>query len=134
LLVALKAKSAFATSMTTQLCFDAEAIGRWIEARRADGLRLQLDIGLPGVAPIGRLISISARIGVTDSARFLGKNRGLVGRLLRPGGFRPDGLLEQLSLTFADPVADVRAIHFYTFNQVGTTESWRRRYLAQLGH
>ena len=48
-------------------------------------------------------------------------------RLLRPGGYRPDGLLEGLVPRIADPLADIRAIHLYTFNQVESTEAWRRR-------
>ncbi len=133
LLAALTAKAEFATFMTSQLCFDAAAIDRWVLARRREGLVLPLNVGVPGVAPVARLISLTARIGVADSARFLGKNRSLVGRLLRPRGFRPDGLLADLAPTIANPIADVRTIHLYTFNQVRTTESWRQRYLAELG-
>jgi methylenetetrahydrofolate reductase (NADPH) len=122
LLGALAAKAPFAHYMTTQLCFDPGAIGSWIAARRADGL-----------AP-HRLLAISARIGVRDTGRFLVKNIGFVARLLRSGGFyRPDGLLDRLAPLFGDPVADVRWVHLYTFNQVETTEAWRRRYLTRLG-
>ena len=133
LLAALAAKAEFATFMTTQLCFDPEAIDHWILARRGDGLALPINIGLPGVAPLARLISLSARIGVGDSARFLGQNRGLVGRLLRPRGFRPDDLLADLAPTLESPPAGVLTIHLYTFNQVATTEAWRQRYLDRLG-
>jgi len=57
----------------------------------------------------------------------------LVGQLVRPGGYRPDSLLESLAPLFADPLADIRDLHLYTFNQVETTEEWRTRYLATLG-
>jgi methylenetetrahydrofolate reductase (NADPH) len=133
LLAALAAKAPFAHYMTTQLCFDASAITSWIAARRADGLTLPVQIGVAGAVEPHRLLAVSARIGVRDTGRFLLKNMGFVGRLLRSGGFyRPDSLLDQVAPLYGDPVADVRWVHLYTFNQVQTTEAWRRRYLAGL--
>lgn len=134
LLDALRAKAEFATYLTTQLCFNPGAIARWIDARRADGFTLPVEIGVPGVAPVHRLLAISAKIGVRDTGRFLTKNVGLVSRLVRSGGFyRPDGLLAGLAPSAADPGAGIRTIHLYTFNQVDSTEAWRRAYLAWLG-
>jgi methylenetetrahydrofolate reductase (NADPH) len=133
LLAALAAKAPFAHYMTTQLCFDASAIVSWIAARRADGFTLPIQIGVAGAVEPHRLLVVSARIGVRDTGRFLLKNVGFVGRLLRSGGFyRPDSLLDQLAPLYGDPVADVRWVHLYTFNQVETTEAWRRRYLEGL--
>ena len=132
LLGALAEKQPYADYMTTQMCFDPRAIATWLAARRADGITLPVHIGLPGVADLRRLIEISARIGVADSRRFLAKNTGLVRHLVRPGGYHPDALLEGLAPTLADPAADIRDLHVYTFNQVETTELWRLRYLATL--
>jgi methylenetetrahydrofolate reductase (NADPH) len=132
LLEALGAKARYADYMTTQLCFDAGAIGEWIGARRAEGNTLPVDIGVAGVAQLTRLLRISVRIGVADARRFLSKNTGLIGRFLRPGSYRPDGLLERLAPKLGDPAADVRQLHIYTFNQVETTEAWRLRYLREL--
>jgi methylenetetrahydrofolate reductase (NADPH) len=130
---ALAAKAAFASYMTTQLCFDPAAIGAWIAARRADGLLLPVHIGLPGVAEPHKLLAITARIGVADTHRFLTKNARFVARLIRSGGFyRPDGLLEGLGPVIADPAARVVDLHLYTFNNVDATETWRRRYLASV--
>ena len=100
LLAALADKQPFATSMTTQLCFDPAAIRRWLLARRAAGIGLPVVLGIPGVAELHKLIEISARIGVRDSRRFLSKNTALVGRLLRPGRLpagRPAGGLAPLA-------------------------------------
>ncbi len=132
LLAALAQKQPLVTSMTTQLCFDAGAIRTWLAARRADGIGLPVTLGIPGVADLHKLIEISARIGVRDSRRFLSKNTALVGRFLRPGGYRPDGLLAALAPTLLDPGAGVQGLHLYTFNQVETTEQWRQAYLARL--
>ncbi len=129
---ALADKQPFASYMTTQLCFDATAIGAWLRGCRAEGIRLPVHVGVPGVAEVRKLVEISARIGIGDSRRFLSKNLGLVGRLVRPGGYRPDGLLSSLAPLLADPAADVSGIHLYTFNQVETTEAWRRTFLAAI--
>lgn len=134
LLQALRDKAPFASYMTTQLCFDAIAIRRFIAARRADGITLPVKIGIPGVAEIPKLLSISARIGVKDTGRFLSKNVRFVSELLTSGGiYRPTGLLEKLAPVTADPAARVIDLHVYTFNQVESTEGWRREYLGALG-
>lgn len=132
LLQALVDKQPFVHYLTTQLCFDARAIASWIAARRAAGMTLPVHLGLPGVAELHKLMLISARIGVADSRRFLTKNTRLVGRLVRPGGYSPNGLLADLGPVMADPVAKIEGLHIYTFNQVETTEAWRRRYLLGL--
>ena len=133
LLQALRDKAAYASYMTTQLCFDAVAIRVFIAARRAEGIGLPVKIGIPGVAEIAKLLSISARIGVKDTGRFLSKNVRFVSELVTSGGiYRPAGLLEKLAPVIADPAADVIDLHVYTFNQVESTERWRREYLAAL--
>jgi len=130
---ALRAKEPFAAYMTTQLCFDPAAIATWLRERRADGIRLPVHIGIPGVAEPHRLLAIAARIGVADTHRFLSKNARFVARMLRSGGFyRPDGLLDGLAPTVADPAADIVDLHLYTFNAVAATERWRKEYLARL--
>jgi methylenetetrahydrofolate reductase (NADPH) len=133
ILNALRAKVPFASYMTTQLCFDPGAIASWIAARRAEGLRLPIHVGVPGVAEPQKLLAISARIGVADTHRFLVKNIRFVTKLVRSGGFyRPDALLEGLAPHLADPGAGIVDLHMYTFNAVDGFESWRRAYLDRL--
>jgi methylenetetrahydrofolate reductase (NADPH) len=133
LLAALAAKAPFASWMTTQLCFDAHAIGHWIAERRADGVSLPAEIGVPGVAQIPKLLEVSARIGVRDATAFIRKNTAFVGQLLTSGGaYRPTGLLESLAPVLSDPTSGVSGLHLYTFNDVEATERWRRTWLAEL--
>lgn len=123
---ALRDKAPFVRYMTTQLCFDPTAIERFIAARRAEGNTLQVKIGLPGVAEIPKLLSISARIGVKDASKFVLKNARFVGALLRSGGtYRPTALVNKLAPLIADPAADVLGFHIYTFNNVAATVEWR---------
>lgn len=129
---ALRLKAPFATSMTTQLCFDPVRIRSWIAATRAQGIDLPIRLGIPGVAAIPKLIEISTRIGVRDASRFILKNTAFVGQLLRSGGiYRPTDLLRGVADILADPAAKVVDLHVYTFNQVEATEAWRRERLAR---
>jgi len=133
LIAALEAKARYATYMTSQLCFDPTAIGSWLEGRRGQGVTLPVRIGIPGVAEIPKLISISARIGVRDASRFVLKNRRFVGQLLRSGGiYRPTDLLEDLAPLIANPDAKVIGLHVYTFNNVGPTVEWRDAEVAEV--
>lgn len=131
-LAALAAKAAFADYVTTQLCFDTNALRTWLAARRSEGMELPVNIGVAGAVEISRLLRVSARIGVMDARRFVVRHTGLIGRFLRPGGYRPESLLEQLAPTFADPDTIVRGLHVYTFNQLARTEAWRQRYLKRV--
>jgi methylenetetrahydrofolate reductase (NADPH) len=126
LLAALEAKARYATSMTTQLCFDAKAIATWLADRRTRGITLPVRLGIPGVAEIPKLLSISARIGVKDASKFVLKNARFVGALLRSGGtYRPTALVNKLAPLIADPAASVLGFHIYTFNNVAATAEWR---------
>ena len=42
-------------------------------------------------------------------------------------------LLRRLAGIARDPGVHVRAVHFYTFNQIQSTQAWRRAYLERLG-
>ena len=130
LLQALKDKQRYATAMTTQMCFNPGAVAGWLTRMRAEGISLPLHLGVPGVAELAKLMTISARIGIADSARYLKKNKNMVGHLMKKGSFGPDAFLESLATTLADPTADVQALHVFTFNQVQNTADWQRRMLG----
>jgi methylenetetrahydrofolate reductase (NADH) len=125
---ALKDKQPYASYMTTQMCFDPDVIARWIADVRADGITLPIHLGMPGVAPLHKLIAISAKIGVGDSARFLARHSGLLRRMV----YAPDDLATGLGDLIASPLADIEALHFYTFNQVQSCETWRQDFLTAL--
>ena len=129
---ALAEKAELATYMTTQMCFDAVALTTWLRERRAAGVSLPLYVGVPGVLQAHRLLEISARIGVTDAGRFVRRHAPLVRRLLRPRGYRPDGLLMEIAPLLADPAAGARGLHLFTFNQVGATRDWLTDFMAGL--
>ena len=129
---ALHDKLPFASYVTSQMCFVPEAIEKWVRGLRDDGIGLGVYLGIPGVAELAKLISLSLRIGVGPSASFLSKNKSLAGKLVRPGGYSPDDLIVGLAPLLADPAANVSGFHVYTFNRVDSTEKWRHDMLAAL--
>ncbi|MGH2679591.1 MAG: methylenetetrahydrofolate reductase [Actinomycetota bacterium] len=128
---ALQDKQAHATHVTTQMSFDSEAIAAWIARMRMEGVTLPVHVGLPGAATLRKLTTVAARIGVTGSLRYLRKHRSLLAHVLKRS-VGPDALLGSLAVTLADPAADVRALHLFTFNQVEETVEWQRRLLGEL--
>lgn len=131
LTASLRAKQGHADHVTTQMGFDPDAIARWITRMRHDGIALPVHLGLPGAATLRKLTTVGARIGVAGSVRYLRKHRSLLGHVLKRS-FGPDALLEALAPTLADPTADVRALHLFTFNQVEETVVWQQRLLDEL--
>jgi methylenetetrahydrofolate reductase (NADPH) len=124
-------KVPYATYIISQICFDAEVISDWARRVRSRGVRLPIRVGMPGYVNRQKLLRISASIGVGESARFLRRQRNWLLKMFLPGGFSPDRLIEGLKPGFADPESNIRGLHIYTFNEVQTTEAWRREMLER---
>jgi methylenetetrahydrofolate reductase (NADPH) len=129
LVEALREKQPFASYAVTQICFDPDVVTSWLSGLRERGVTLPVYVGLPGAVERKKLLAISLKIGVGDSARFLKKQSGLVGRLVKPGGYRPDDLVRSLAPYFGDDYYGLAGFHLNTFNQAESTESWRREML-----
>jgi methylenetetrahydrofolate reductase (NADPH) len=125
-------KEPFATYIVSQLCLDADVIAWWIGAVRARGVRLPIHIGVPGPVPRRRLLRIATRIGVGESARLLRRHGGLLTRVFLRGRYGPGSLIERLLPKLADPASAIGGFHVYTFNDLATTERWRREALRRL--
>jgi methylenetetrahydrofolate reductase (NADPH) len=124
---ALEAKQRFATYTVTQLCFDADTISKFSLRARYRGIGLPIVAGIPGAVDPGRLLRVSMRVGVGGSIKFVRGHRAVVRRLLRPSGYRPDGLIRGLERRRRDGDADLAGLHVYTFNQVESTVNWLDR-------
>jgi len=116
--------------MATQMCFDAVTIRDWLSGCRSAGVTLPCHLGVPGAIDRTKLLTISIRLGIGHSARYLEKNRTSVIRLLSPGGYNSNKLIAPLSAV-ADEL-DIVGIHCFTFNAVDTTEDWRQKSLRKL--
>jgi methylenetetrahydrofolate reductase (NADPH) len=132
LLDALVGKQEFANYLVTQMCFDADVIGKWLIAIRERGVTLPAWLGIPGVAERTSLMKTSMRIGVGDSLRYLKKNPKVAIRFMLSSEYRPDDLLFDLAPHLADPQYKIDGFHAYCFNQVAKTEQWRHDFLAGL--
>jgi methylenetetrahydrofolate reductase (NADPH) len=124
-------KAEMATYIVSQICFDADVTAGWIANVRARGTALPIWIGVPGVIDHAKLLRISMRIGLGESTRFLRSQHGWLRRLMTRR-FKPDGLVRDLAPTVADRRANVAGFHFYTFNELGRMERWRRATLDRL--
>ncbi|MFD0660865.1 hypothetical protein [Thermocatellispora tengchongensis] len=92
---------------------------------------LPVRVGLPGAVTRQKLIRISAGLGLGQSARFLNKQQNLLWRFFLPGGYSPNRLVERLAPHVAEPGGPLAGFHFFTFNELDKTESWRRRMLER---
>lgn len=124
-------KAPYATHIISQICFDAGVIEGWVRAVRARGVGLPLYVGLPGPVSNQKLLRISAKIGIGESARFLRKQRGRLLRMFLPGGYRPERLIRDLNPVLAHPDLKVRGFHIYAFNELQDIESWRRGLISR---
>ncbi len=108
---------------STQMCFDAEVVEKWIRNERAAGLTLGIHLGLAGVVDKAKLISTGARIGLGQSLNYLRKNRSAIVKMMASTAYDPNDLL--LPLSQANLELGVEKLHVFTFNQVAATEAWR---------
>jgi methylenetetrahydrofolate reductase (NADPH) len=129
---AMFAKAPMATHIVSQICFDADVIAAWIAEVRRRGTHLPIWIGVPGKVPYSKLLRVSMKIGLGESARFLSHHRNWMARLFTRQ-FKPDRLVGELTPFATDPPSRVAGFHLYTFNEVARTERWRRAALERLG-
>ena len=122
-------KAPLATYIVSQICFDPATIASWVQAVRARGTKLPIWIGVPGVVHHAKLLRISMKIGLGESARFLRAHRAWLRRLMTHT-FSPDPLLRELRPLLDDPAANVSGLHVFTFNELERTERWRQRTLV----
>jgi methylenetetrahydrofolate reductase (NADH) len=126
-------KRKHATHIVSNLTFDPGIIKDWVHRMRLRGVTLPLLLGVPGPVDRAKLLGMATKIGVGDSTRFLKKQKGLMTRLVAPGGFTGESFLTKCAPTVGEPEAKVEGLHVYTFNQVAETEAWRKDWLRRLG-
>jgi methylenetetrahydrofolate reductase (NADPH) len=129
---AFERKAPYATFAITQICFDADATVGWARHVKQNGTRLPIKVGLPGVVSRQKLIRISAGLGLGQSARFLLKQQSLLWRFFRPRGYHPGHLADRLAPHLRRADTHLDGFHFFTFNEVASTEAWRRSMLDRI--
>jgi methylenetetrahydrofolate reductase (NADPH) len=125
-------KRRIATYIVSNLCFDPRIVKKWVARVRKRGVQLPIHVGLAGVADPAKLLRVSTRIGLGDSARFLRVHSNWFLRMVQPGGYDPERFATGLLPDLAAPDRNVAGLHFFTFNEIEATENWRRQVLARL--
>ena len=128
---AMFAKEPLATYIVSQISFNPNTIGTWVEHVRRRGTRLPIHIGVPGAVDRRKLLHISAKVGVGESIRFLSRHGNWLRGLLKPG-YSPDRLLASLAPYAANAANRIDGFHIYTFNEVERTEAWRQAAIERL--
>jgi methylenetetrahydrofolate reductase (NADPH) len=124
-------KRRIATYIVSNLCFDPRLVKKWVGRVRRRRVELPIHIGMAGVADPARLLRVSTRIGIVDSARFLRGHSNWFLRMLRPGGYSPERFVSALLPELAAPDKKVAGLHVFTFNEIEPTERWRQDMLAR---
>lgn len=125
-------KRRIATYIVSNLCFDPRIVKKWVERVRRRGVQLPIYVGLAGVTDPAKLLRVSTRIGIADSARFLRGHSNWFMRMVQPGGYDPERFIARLLPDLAASERKVAGLHFFTFNEIEATERWRRDTLARL--
>jgi methylenetetrahydrofolate reductase (NADPH) len=125
-------KRKHATYVVSNLTFDPGVVKDWVRRMRQRGITLPLLLGLPGPVDRTKLLGMATKIGVGDSTRFIAKQKGMMTRLVAPGGFTGESFLTRCAPTAGEPDARIAGLHVYTFNQVAETEAWRQDWLRRL--
>lgn len=114
---------------STQMCFDTDLIMNWAQSERDAGFTLPIHLGIPGVVDRTKLMTMGVRLGVGASLRYLKKNRAAVTKLMSPGSYDPDDILEPMVNRLE--ALNINGLHVFTFNQVGATDDWRQQVINE---
>ena len=125
-------KRRVATYIVSNLCFDVRLVKKWVGRVRKRGVQLPIHIGIAGVTDPAKLLRVSTRIGITDSARFLRGHSNWLMKMIQPGGYEPGRFAASLMPELALPERNVAGFHVFTFNEVEPTERWRQDMLARM--
>jgi methylenetetrahydrofolate reductase (NADPH) len=127
LLDALLRGQPHAGHVVTQICFETDALVRWIHRIRQAGITLPVIVGLPGVVERRKLAEISLRAGVGPSLRYVARHGRQLASLARSRRYDPTPLTRAVAAHLDDPGLGIQGVHLFTFNQVETTKAWLAR-------
>ncbi len=109
--------------LVTQFCFEAEPIIAWDKMLQADGNKLPIHIGVPGLATLKSLIGHSKACGIGASMKFLTKQAMNVAKLMTVNA--PDKLVTDLATYKAvDPNCGITNVHMYPLGGLSKTSKW----------
>ena len=111
--------------VVTQFCFEADPVIEWDRRIQAEGNRLPVYVGIPGLASLKALIGHARACGVGPSMRYLTRQTRNVARLLTVSA--PDRLVTALATYRAtDPDCGIRGVHLYPLGGLKKSADWVR--------
>lgn len=107
----------------TQFCFEAQPIIDWDRQLNAEGNKLPIRIGAPGIAKISTLLNYAMACGIGNSMQFIKKQAKNVTKLMKVQA--PDALLSDLAnYKASDPDCGIDGIHMYPLGGLRKTAAW----------
>lgn len=111
--------------ITTQFCFEAAPIVDWDRKIAAQGNRLPVHIGVPGLATVKTLLKHAQACGIGNSMRFLRKQAMNITKLMTVN--EPDQLVRELARYRAtDPNCGLELPHMYPLGGFRRTAQWMK--------
>ena len=109
--------------LVTQFCFEAEPIIRWDKIIQAEGNKLPIHIGIPGLATVKTLLAHAKACGIGPSARLIAKQAMNVAKLLTVS--TPDRLVTALADYQAhNPSCGIKAAHVFPLGGLKKSADW----------
>ena len=109
--------------LVTQFCFEAGPIIKWDKIIQAEGNRLPIHIGIPGLATAKTLLAYAKACGIGPSARFITRQAMNVAKLLTVS--TPDRLVTALASYQANnPPCGIKAAHVFPLGGLKKSADW----------
>jgi len=109
--------------LVTQFCFEAGPVIAWDRRIQAEGNRLPVHIGVPGLATIKTLLAHAKACGIGPSMKFLTRQARNVTKLMRVSA--PDKLITDLAAYQADdPGCGIAGVHMYPLGGLRRSAKW----------
>lgn len=109
--------------IATQFCFEAAPIIAWDRLIQAEGNKLPIHIGVPGLATIKTLLNHAKACGVGPSMRFLTRQAMNIAKLMTVNA--PDKLIMDLAQYRAeDPNCGIDRVHMYPLGGLRRSAAW----------
>ena len=111
--------------VVTQFCFESRPVIEWDKRIQAEGNRLPVHVGIPGLASLKALIGHARACGVGPSMQYLTRQTRNVAKLLTVSA--PDSLVTALATYRAtDPGCGVQGLHLYPLGGLKKSIDWAR--------
>ena len=109
--------------LVTQFCFEAGPVIAWDRRIQAEGNRLPIHVGVPGLATIKTLLTHAKACGIGPSLKFLTRQARNLTKLMTVSA--PDRLVTELTAYQAsDPGCGIAGVHVYPLGGLRRSAKW----------